>query len=383
MKIWFALLFIALLWSWSKQRRYSKELRKKEQEIQQLNEEKARLQQTLSTRGQRLDVLLSSVTEVVVRVDKLGRVLGGNAQAQQLFQWGKLLPLPQAMLIFYRHHAWLKEYQQALNQLPTSPELPEMKLQQRVFKPRLVPLGEDQALLLCMDVTAYVSLQRQQKTLLANLMHDLKTPLTSLLGYARNIERFVEHKELCLEAASVIAQEAKHINHLMNSMLTLEHITQQEYETANCDLNQVLTHVWQVLQPRLSEKNINLHLPPSAKLPIIMAEADCVRIVMNIAENAVKFAPVSSAIDVVTAQQQGCTSLTITDQGCGIAEQHLERVTERFYRVDETRNQTEQGQQGHGLGLAIVQEILERDHGQLRLSNHENGGLVVRMQFKA
>jgi len=368
-----------LIWCWSRLQHEQKERQNEHAIHQKTLKDHQVLTHTLSMRGQRLDVLLSSVSEVVLRVDRLGRVLGGNDKAKDLFQWGKLTPLPQAMLIFYRNHDWLKQYQHALTALPNPVDLPEIKLQQRVLMPKLVPLGEKQALLLCMDVTAYVRLQRQQKTLLSNLMHDLKTPLTSLLGYARSIESFVDDKDLCQEAAAVIAQEAKHINSLMNSMLSLEQIDQQQDKIVPCDVIAVFNHVLQTLSPNISDKNISMQLSFPAHASARMFEEDCKRLLMNITENAVKFSPQSAVLKCIVTMQQDWVEINIKDEGCGISEQHITRVTERFYRVNDVRGRQEQG---HGLGLAIAQEILTRDGGHLSLENRKNGGLSVFIKIK-
>jgi len=372
----FVFLLALLCWIYFRLRQANRALVMEKEQFKNLNADYLQLKATLKTRGARLDVLLSSVTEVVLRVDRLGRVLGGNAQANSLFQWEKYPSLPQSMLVFHRNHEWLKRYQDGLASLPDSLELPEMLIHGRVLKPRLVSLGKDEALLLCMDVTEYVQLQRRQKSLLANLMHDLKTPLTSLLGYARSIEAFADDKALRHEAASVIAKEAKHINVLMNTMLTLEQIEHHSSHGASCDVSVVCRQVWDSLQPALEAKSISLHLSLPENKQVMMFEADCHRILMNVAENAIKFSPDKSMISCTLEDESGLSYVRIQDEGCGIAVQHLSQVTERFYRVDDARSRQ---QQGFGLGLAIVKEILERDGGSLSLENAHEGGLLVSM----
>ena len=355
----------------------SQALDEEKQKHQKLRKKFDKLERKLFTRGRRLDVLLSTVTEVVLRVDKLGRVLGGNTQASDLFQFGRFPKLPQAMVIFYRDHEWLSAYQKAVEALPLQLPLPEIKIRDRVFLPRLAALGDNEALLLCMDVTAFMQLQQKQKSLLENLMHDLKTPLTSLLGYARSIEAFADDEALLAEAVSVIAKEAKHINDLMNSMLTLNLIEHQlGVFIEPCDVVDVNRQIWSVLQAQMKEKGITLDLHcDKQEIKVKMAEADCHRVLMNIAENALKFSPKGSTIQCFIEGSEEKVCITITDHGLGIAEKHLSRVTERFYRVDDVRGQV--NKDGHGLGLAIVKETLERDGGDLKLQNVENAGLQV------
>jgi len=344
------------------------------------------LQNTLSTRGQRLDVLLSTISEVVLRVDKQGRVLGGNAQAQKLFQFDKLPALPQSLLLFYRDNEWMSAFNEAMRALPEQKSLPEMHVNGQILSPKLAALNENEALLLCLDVTAYTQLQRKQKSLLENLMHDLKTPLTSLLGYARSIETFADDKALREEAVAVIAQEAKHINDLVNSMLTLNQIEQgdeqkDEQGGEQCDVAAELKHVWQSLEEKLQHKSVALNLAESTSpLMIKVSAIDCHRVLLNVADNAVKFAPQGSQIDCdMVASDDKFVQVSIRDQGSGIKASLMHRVTERFFRVDKVRGR--ENAQGHGLGLAIVKEILERDGGELLLQNVEAGGLQVDIRF--
>ena len=375
--------FIALLgtiltiWFFVRGDNLSQALENEKKLNEQLRKKLKKLERTSYARGRRMDVLLSTVTEVVLRVDKLGRVLGGNTHASDLLQFGRFPKLPQSMLVFYRDTEWLSAYQKAIQALPEKTPLPEMRIKDRVFLPRLAAIEKNEALLICVDVTAYMQLQKKQKSLLENLMHDLKTPLTSLLGYARSIETFADDEALRQEAVSVIAKEAKHINNLMNSMLTLNQI---EYKVAvsvePCDVVETCQQVWDVLQAQLKNKSIKLDLQLGMEaLSVNMAEADCHRVLINIAENAIKFSHAGASIECLVAQNKSNASVIINDRGCGIPDKHLDRVTERFYRVDDVRGQVKE--EGHGLGLAIVKETLERDGGSLSLKNRDAGGLQV------
>ena len=355
----------------------SKQLQAHETKYDQLKREYDYLKSTLATRGRRLDVLLSTISEVVLRVDEQGRVLGGNEQAEALFNFKHGIVLPQSILVFYRDSEWLKAFQQAIDALPEQRTLPEMKVNGRVLLPRLAALGDKEALLLCLDVTAYTHLQQKQKSLLENLMHDLKTPLTSLLGYARSMEAFADDEALRREATTVIVKEAKHINNLMNSMLTLNQIEHDKSEHgASCSIIHVHQQVWDSLQHKVQAKGIKLDVYVDLDNEMVgMSEVDCHRILMNIAENALKFSPEGSNIFCRIVEQEACIAVSIQDQGYGIPEIHLKRVVERFYRVDNVRGREKQ--EGHGLGLAIVKETLERDGGHLHLENSEEAGLLV------
>ena len=353
--------------------------RKRNQEIERKNRG---LKKRLSERGKTLDVLLSEISEVVLRVDHLGRVHGGNKQGTKVFKLDQAPMLPQSMLIFYRDGEWIDSFYRAVKMLPDPSTLPEMKINDRIFLPKLASYGPSEALLICMDVTEFMCLQKKQKSLMENLMHDLKTPLTSLLGYARSIEAFADDAALREEAVTVIAQEAKHINDLLNSMLTLNQI---EHSTSDSekgvDVSVVCAQVWSSLNLEMQHKQVELDMEFSADSVCLAAisEADFYRVVLNVAKNALKFSPRDSQIICKTSCENGYAEVSIEDQGPGIVQEHLSRVTERFYRVDDVRGRDKD--KGHGLGLAIVKETLERDGGRLMLSNADAGGLIVRMQL--
>ncbi|MFQ5518867.1 MAG: histidine kinase dimerization/phospho-acceptor domain-containing protein, partial [Mariprofundus sp.] len=239
--VWLLLLLvIVVLWISTLQRKHQ-QLQECREEVKLLRRQSGGLEKTLATRGRRLDVLLSAVNEVVMRVDRLGRVMAANQRAHELFEMDRSPGLPQSMLLFYRDPDWQRAYASALKKLPEASTLPEMKINKQVLAPRLAPLGEKQALLLCVDMTELHRLEQQRRTFLANLMHDLKTPLTSLLGYARSMNRFGDDEAFRKEAAGVIADEARHVNHLLDALLTLDQIefTRRD-EEASSDVQPVL-----------------------------------------------------------------------------------------------------------------------------------------------
>ncbi len=372
---------LLLIWLLHRSMYYAKKYNTLQQEFHVLNRNYEVLQKVLAKRGRRLDVLLSSISEVVLRVDSNGRVLGGNVLAEQLFEFERLPELPQSMLIFYRDSDWIKAYQEAVQNLPHHQELPEMKIKGRVLIPKLAALSEQEALLLCMDVTAYTNLQQKQKHMLDNLMHDLKTPLTSLLGYARSMEAFADDQSLRAEAVGVIVQEAKHINELLNHMLTLNQVEYvAESHEGFCDIVSTTQHVYETLDYHMQQKQLSFYLEHGKnRLDVAMAEVDCHRVLMNVLSNALRFSPEGSCIQCSITEAKNVARIQIKDEGPGIADKHLKRVTDRFYRVDHVRGRTEH--EGHGLGLAIVKEILDRDGGKLALKNHPEGGLLVTIEM--
>ncbi len=367
----FIIPLLVVLWWWHV-RSLKRMLASRERILSNTQVSQNDLEKQLEQRSHRLDELLSAIHEPVLRVDRAGHVMSANDAGMRLFAIRDMNLLPEPMVVFYRNPDWLEAFSKAVHSLPEVVALPEIFIGEEVYLPRLAGLGEGQGLLLCLDVTAQYRLQEQRKTFVADLMHDLKTPLTSLLGYARSIEAFADDAALRQEAVSVIAQEALHVNSLLDALLSVEQIEYNASEQGVCDVVEVCKKVWQALQPEMAEKDVTLSLQLPESFEIAMHESDCFRVLMNVASNAVHYTAEDSALDCSLDMTQGAGILSVLDEGDGIPEKDLPHVTERFYRVDAVRTRG-----GHGLGLAIVKETLDRDGGRLQLENRESNGLCV------
>jgi len=341
--------------------------------IMRLKEDVNALQQQLDS-NERLDLLLEDVNEAVLRIGAGGMVVAANPCARDIFSTREALPQP--MLQLYRDADWHALLVKAFAALPEKTKLPQIEVSGRVLEPRLAKLENGEALLLCLDVTVRHQLEQQRRTFLSNLMHDLKTPLTSLLGYARSMESFGDQADFRKEAAVVIANEAKHVNHLLDVLLTLDQMGfEGKGRQSDCDGMEVINRSCDMLVPQCEEKHLLLTVNHDKGEGRIAASFDDMdRIVTNLLVNAINYSPDNGHIDVCMTRQDGICTVTIKDEGPGIPEKHLLRVTERFYRVDKSRNRQ---LKSHGLGLSIVKELLDSNGGELRLCNRDPHGLQV------
>jgi len=339
--------------------------------IMRLKEDVNALQLQLDS-NERLDLLLEDVNEAVLRISVSGMVIAANPCACDIFSTREALPQPMRQL--YRDADWNALFVKAVAALPEKTKLPQIELSGRVLEPRLARLDNGEALLLCLDVTVRHRLEQQRRTFLSNLMHDLKTPLTSLLGYARSMESFGDQADFRKEAAVVIANEAKHVNHLLDVLLTLDQIGFEEKDRqADCDGMEVINRSCDMLVPQCEEKHLSLMVNHDEGEHRIAASFDDVdRVVTNLLVNAINYSPDNGHISVCMTRQDGICKVTIEDEGPGIPEKHLSRVTERFYRVDKSRNRQ---LKSHGLGLSIVKELLDFNGGELKLCNRDPHGL--------
>lgn len=343
--------------------------------IRRLKEEISTLKQNLDS-NERLDALLADVNEAILRINGGGgTVIAVNPCARDIFDMGNAA-LPCPVLQLYRDPDWNKLLVQAVAALPEKTKLPQIELPERTLEPRIAQLDNGEALLLCLDVTVRHQLEQQRRTFLSNLMHDLKTPLTSLLGYARSMESFGDNADFRKEAAVVIADESKHVNHLLDVLLTLDQAEfGQKDKHASCDAVEVIKRSCEMLAPQYSEKQLSLTFDHDDKqLLLAIAFDDVDRVITNLLVNAINYSPNKGEISVRLIRLNNSAKIMIEDEGSGIPKKHLPRVTERFYRVDKARSREHKS---HGLGLSIVKELLEAYGGELTLSNRKPHGLCV------
>lgn len=338
--------------------------------------EKIRDLENLRDAGAQLDSLLVEVNEAVVRLDRNGQVRAANPAACDILGIDKK-KLPAPMVQFYRDTEWHEQLKSALQKLPERTLLPELQTGEHVLTPRIAQLSDGEALLLCMDITEQHRLERQRRTFISNLMHDLKTPLTSLLGYARSMAQFGDDTDFRNEAAHVIAEESKHVNQLLDALLTLDQAEYGvRYDQPCSEAAEVIEHICNMLTPQCAEKQITLKFKnkADADIRVTMDEEDLDRIVTNLLANAIAYSPEKTTVRVSMQLRDNRCRIAIKDEGPGIPEHEIPRVTERFYRIDKARTRNNNG---HGLGLAIVKEMLEVNGGELSLSNREPNGLLA------
>jgi len=296
------------------------------------------------------------------------------------------MTMPQPLATLYRRTQWNRALARALEQMPEPIEIPDIHLRDDVLAVRLAPLGEDEALLLCLDVTRQREMAAQRDQLLRDLMHDLKTPLTSILGYARSIESFGDNKKIRDESAATIVQESKRLNQLLDSMLTLDVVQHGAPDAkACCDAVEVIRELEQLLKPVAERQGARLDVSIAAGCESFPIDgSDLYRVLTNVVENALRHSPFGGHVALSLRCDKAGAGFSLVDDGPGIDPKHLPHVTERFYRAEQERGRSDmQYGGGHGMGLAIVQETVNRYGGRLLLANRPQGGLEVRVDLPA
>jgi len=380
MSAWWLLLPLLSWWAHAMWR--GRQVQRLQQELWRLRSEHEDLSRRLQRRSDRMDALFATINEAVLRLDMQGNVVALNYQAQRVFRLPKDFPLPQPVTALYREPKWNKAIQKAIQQLPEPYDLPDIRMQERILAVRLAPLGEGQALLLCLDVSKQRELEVQRERLVRDLMHDLKTPLTSILGYARTIEAFGKDKKLRREATETIVREAKRLNQLLESTLTFDQLTDKQPGVDSCcNLPQVVLELRALIKPVAHAANVQFETHVDEDVQSFPMDVDDLhRVLTNLVDNAIRYSPGNGKVNLNAIRKNDHVELYVSDEGPGIASKHMSHVTERFYRADDSR--TDAGAR-HGVGLAIVAETIARYGGELTLVNRRGGGLEVRIRMAA
>jgi len=241
--------------------------------------------------------------------------------------------------------------------------------------------GERGALIVLRDLTRTRQLEAMRRDFVANVSHELKTPLTSIRGFAEAIEGESE-PDLTRGFASRITANAGRMQALVDDLLDLSKIESGVWtpEPVEVDLSAIARETWDVLDPRPREAGVSLDL----QVPndhTIFADPDALRhILRNLLDNAIRYAPSGSVVRVAVAREATVDRVTVQDDGPGIPSGHIERVFERFYRVEAARSR-EAG--GTGLGLSIVKHMTAAHGGDVGIDSEVGQGTRVWFTFPA
>jgi signal transduction histidine kinase len=218
---------------------------------------------------------------------------------------------------------------------------------------------------------------RQKEDFVANFAHELKTPLTSVIGYADMLYQKILPPEQIKEAAWYILNEGLRLEALSLKLMDLIVLNRQDFILEEMHTNELLSDIAGGLKPVLEEKKVILHL--DVHPAYIMAEYDLFKtLILNLIDNAFKAA--CGRIDITGRhnEKQNRYTISVADNGRGMQTHELARITEAFYTVDKSRSRK---QHGAGLGLALAERIAEVHGSSLEFNSGEGVGTVVKIEL--
>ena len=234
------------------------------------------------------------------------------------------------------------------------------------------------------DITEHVKLDNMRKEFVADVSHELKTPITSIMGYADTLLETEHDKEIETKFLGVISSEAKRMAKLVSDLLSLSRFDSNKItvEKEEFDLGELAKKCQEKLQIEIDKKKLQVHCLVTANVPPVYAEKDGIeRVIINILSNSIKYTNENGKINIYVGFVYNDAYIKFIDTGIGIPEEDLERIFDRFYRVDKARTR-ESG--GTGLGLSIAKEILDRNNGTIDIKSKLGEGteVVIRIPTK-
>lgn len=352
--------------------------------IRHIREQNDRIDQqenTLQKGQETLDIITREMKEGMLLIGNDRNVASINPSAITMMTGEKIKEsrfTGRTFLLLNRTSVWYECVNQALEGENAKAELMHEGKVLRVYTSPIMHEGRvDGAVVIIVDVTQQRLAEKARQEFSANVSHELKTPLTSISGYAEMMELgMVEQEEDRIEFARRIHKEAMRLIALINDIIRLSRIEEgalQEFQII--ELHQICLDSGERLQQVASKAKVSIQVQGQPLL-IRGEKGMIIELIYNLCENAVKYNREGGHVWVTTKRSGEEALIEVKDDGIGIPEEATMRVFERFYRVDKSRSKQTGGT---GLGLSIVKHIVEFHNGRIELKSKLGEGTCIRV----
>ncbi|TIC91441.1 ATPase/histidine kinase/DNA gyrase B/HSP90 domain protein [Staphylococcus epidermidis FS1] len=230
------------------------------------------------------------------------------------------------------------------------------------------------------DITNLQKLENLRREFVANVSHELKTPITSIKGFAETLIEGAKNDEQSLDMfLNIILKESNRIESLVTDLLDLSHIEQQkELEINYMNLSELAINIIDNLQTQAYNKRIKIQSEIEKDVIIEAHENKIAQVITNLLSNAINYSSEDNKVIVRVYRNDNKVYLEIQDYGIGISETDQKRIFERFYRVDKARSRDSGGT---GLGLSITKHIVEAHNGRIDVKSEPGKGSIFKVLF--
>ncbi len=352
-----------------------------------------RIQRHNRHRQEKLMVVLNRYKESTEALPDATIILGGNweiewfnSKCETYFGLKKKKDVGQSLtnlirspilLDFIENHSCEKK--DGVEKVKDTLEIPSPD-NKKILSIRLIPYGH-KFLLIARDVTSIQKLKTIRQDFVANVSHELRTPLTVLSGYLETLEDHLHDEPVYASSIQLMQQQSNRMCHIVEDLLLLSTIESNEKHTLKKEFIDMNALIMMLKKEALvlSNGKHNIELENSDLKWLKGDNNELQSAFSNLISNAIRYTPEGGDISIrwyLNENEKGC--FEVQDNGDGIAQHHVERLTERFYRVDVGRSRDKGGT---GLGLAIVKHVVAHHHGQLIISSEVGKGSVFRCEF--
>jgi two-component system phosphate regulon sensor histidine kinase PhoR len=252
---------------------------------------------------------------------------------------------------------------------------------QNVLSVQVFPYGENRKLVLSQDITELERTDAMRRDFVANVSHELKTPLTVLSGFLETMRELPLGEDERARYLELMEQQASRMRHIVNDLLTLAKLEGDNRPPSDqmIDMRAVLRHLRDDAM-NLSGDHHQIGFDVDESVTVTGVETEVLSALGNLVTNAIRYTPDGGRIHVTWQMKDNCAVFAVADSGLGIPAADIPRLTERFYRVDRSRSRDTGGT---GLGLAIVKHVLQRHDAQLDVTSEEGRGSTFTVRFPA
>ncbi len=342
----------------------------------------------ITSQRNELDAVLSSMTEAVIAIDTDERIMKVNHAAATLFgitesARGRTI---QESIRNSHFHTFVKSILSGRGTTISDEVIqfpPDRFLQ---ANGTLLKDSSDTsigALVVMNDITRLKSLETMRRDFVANVSHELKTPITSIKGFVETLrDGALDDPESARRFLDIILRHADRLNAIIDDLLSLSRVEQDAESDAirfeRVPMIDILRNAVGMCDPKAREKSIAIGIDCPGDLTVLVNADLMEQAVVNLLDNAIKYSGNESSVQVAASIEYDRVVVTVTDSGIGIPEKDLPRVFERFYRVDRARSR-DMG--GTGLGLAIVKHIVQAHGGSVDVSSAPGKGSVFTLRI--
>ncbi|MFD2046295.1 two-component system histidine kinase PnpS [Ornithinibacillus salinisoli] len=247
-----------------------------------------------------------------------------------------------------------------------------------IFNERNILKG---AVLVFYDITELKKLEVMRKDFVANVSHELKTPITSIKGFAETLlDGAIDDKEARQHFTQIIYDESNRLQSLVEDLLTLSRLEKEEYQLTISEVNvsSLIDEITPMIEQYAGQHDINFILESSENITFNADHDRVKQVLINLLTNAINYTPSNGKVTLAVTDNQEFVQIEVSDTGIGIPRDALPRIFERFYRVDKARSRNTGGT---GLGLAIVKHIVDVHEGKIEVDSEVNKGTTIKVYF--
>jgi two-component system phosphate regulon sensor histidine kinase PhoR len=332
---------------------------------------RAKGRQLTESKG-RLEAVLANMESGVALFDRAGRIDLVNPSAERILGVSKHQAVGRTYVETLKNYPLIRIIDEVQRSgKPQSGEIALIFPAERILEAHAAPVFEERqeprgVVLVLHDISEIRRLERVRAEFVANVSHELKTPVTAVKGFAETLlEGALYNSRACEEFVTIIGEEAERLNRLINDLLNLSRIESREMrlQLEPLELGPEIKQIADKIKPRFQKKELALSVAAPGYPVLALADRDRLeQVLLNLLENSLMYTPSGGQVEVGVQESGDMVVVSVEDNGIGIPPDDLPRIFERFYRVDRARSRK---LGGTGLGLAIVKHIVDAHGGRV------------------